>query len=310
MNEQDKPFHIVLNDATTQIPPEALGDHRFGMGRHRVFNSNILSLSGSAVQNIGNFALKGCTALKSVSFPVATTIEFAAFAECPFLESVYLPSVITIGADALKANCLLTYISLPSITTIDKMAFTSMAIFQGQPIAPITASEPRPWHNLPITSLTSILLPSVEKIDRCAFLYCTRLRLLQFPETPPALEPDVFTERSMMCVELMTNELVFLVPDPSKYVSLPNYPTDSAFVKYDFLTSSPHVVKPGDRLEITAEIPGVTISGWKKDGTDLEGTGSTYFKMNAEASDEGLYTAVFAMNDNVYHFPIEVKIAP
>jgi hypothetical protein len=81
-------------------------------------------------------------------------------------------------------------------------------------------------------------------------------------------------------------------------------------VKYDVLTSSPHVVKPGEGLKLRVEIPDARIIGWRKDGAALKETGSTYSKMNAEAFDEGLYTAVFAMNDNVYHFPIEVKIAP
>ncbi|MDR1875577.1 MAG: hypothetical protein LBQ90_11280, partial [Synergistaceae bacterium] len=88
------------------------------------------------------------------------------------------------------------------------------------------------------------------------------------------------------------------------------YPKDSAFVGYNFLTSNPHYVKKGDRLEVTVDIPGATIVGWEKDGAPLKETGSTCIRAKAEESDAGIWTAKFTLNDHEYFFPIEVLVSP
>ncbi|MDR3265567.1 MAG: leucine-rich repeat domain-containing protein, partial [Synergistaceae bacterium] len=225
LNEQKKPFHLVLNDATIQIPPEALGNGglRFTVWEiniRDITNATSVSISGPGVREVGRFAFRGCMVLKKVSFPVAKRIASYAFESCPFLESVYLPSVRTVEEAALCMNRSLRYVSFPAATIIGRSAFfclgiSNMIYNNGPRIPPPPGRGPHPWSHLPLTSLTSVLLPAVEEIEEDAFMYCTRLRLLQFPKIPPAIGREGIFEN------VTTDKLLFLVPDPSKYVSLP-----------------------------------------------------------------------------------------
>ncbi|MDR3230419.1 MAG: leucine-rich repeat domain-containing protein [Synergistaceae bacterium] len=109
LNGQNKPFHLVLNNATQEIPRKAPGDSKFftwAPNIENITNVTLLSISGPGVQEIDKFALRECTVLKSISFPVAGIIGPYAFEACPFLENVHLPSVSTIEYEGSCARFL------------------------------------------------------------------------------------------------------------------------------------------------------------------------------------------------------------
>ena len=87
------------------------------------------SLSGEytneTVTSIGSYAFYSCSALTSVSLPVATSIGSNAFYSCSALTSVSLPAVTSIGDYAFYRCSALTSVSLPVATSIGGGAFNS-----------------------------------------------------------------------------------------------------------------------------------------------------------------------------------------
>ena len=73
--------------------------------------------------SIGIFAFQYCSALASVSLPVATSIGDNAFYYCSALTSVSLPVATSIGNSAFHYCSALTSVSLPVATSIGNNAF-------------------------------------------------------------------------------------------------------------------------------------------------------------------------------------------
>lgn len=74
---------------------------------------------------VGDYALYGCTALVSASFPEAASVGNYAFNQCKAMETVHLPKATKIGNYALRQCYMLTKIDLPKVTSIGSYAFES-----------------------------------------------------------------------------------------------------------------------------------------------------------------------------------------
>ena len=85
----------------------------------------LTSVSGSAVETIGDYAFASCASLTAVSFPAATDIGHFAFYDCDALTTVSLPAVSSIGEHAFRDCAALTTVSLPAVTSINYRAFAS-----------------------------------------------------------------------------------------------------------------------------------------------------------------------------------------
>jgi hypothetical protein len=117
---------------------------------------------------IGERAFQGCTALTSVSLPVAAAIGMAAFIGCTGLTSVSLPAATAIGEYAFGGCTGLTSVNLPAATAI------GMAAFNG------------------CTGLTSVSAPQAAAIGIYAFQSCTSLASVTLGGTPPTLGGGIF----------------------------------------------------------------------------------------------------------------------
>ena len=73
--------------------------------------------------DIGHFAFKGCTALKSVTFNSAVVIGRNAFQDCTSLESVTFPAALMIGDNAFEGCTSLTEVFFEKATQICHEAF-------------------------------------------------------------------------------------------------------------------------------------------------------------------------------------------
>ena len=65
-----------------------------------IVEHTITEFEDNELEVIGNFAFNSCTALTSVSFPVATSIGMAAFASCSALTSASFPAATSIDTYA------------------------------------------------------------------------------------------------------------------------------------------------------------------------------------------------------------------
>ncbi len=113
------------------------------------------------VTSVGNYALYGCTALKTVELPDSLTrIGGYAFYGCTGLTSVQLPDGLTsIGSSAFYGCTRLTSVQLPgSLTTIGNSTFYGC------------------------TGLKTVVLgEGIETVDRHAFYGCTGLKAVTVP---------------------------------------------------------------------------------------------------------------------------------
>ena len=82
-----------------------------------LINRTITEVSSTSAE-IGAYVFYGCTRLKNIDLPVATSIGNDAFYNCANLVSVELPNVTSIGGSAFRLCANLPSIDLPSLTSI------------------------------------------------------------------------------------------------------------------------------------------------------------------------------------------------
>lgn len=131
---------------------------------------------------IGESAFRA-SKITSVSLDKATTINYAAFAECDNLATVNLPSATAIGSNIFDLCTNLKTVILPNVTTISDCAF------------------------LNCTNLKEVSLPKATIINKEAFYICAALTTLKLGAIPPTVGSDAFQDAPK------TNPLVFLNPD-------------------------------------------------------------------------------------------------
>jgi hypothetical protein len=154
---------LTLPDEATSIADGTYSDPTF-----RDF-TNLKSVSGDGITDVGNNTFLNRAALTSVDFPAATNIGYNAFQNCGALTTVKLPAATDIGSLAFAGCFSLTTVSLPEVEFITSNAFFSCG------------------------SLTTVNLPEVEIIGACAFLGCSNLTSLTLgQEIAPYLDVNVF----------------------------------------------------------------------------------------------------------------------
>ena len=77
----------------------------------------------SNVESIKEYVFRGCKALKTASFPLATSIGSSAFQVCEQLKTVDFPSVTSISSSAFQSCTDLETVDFPSVTSIGGSAF-------------------------------------------------------------------------------------------------------------------------------------------------------------------------------------------
>ena len=108
----------------------------------------------SNVTSVKHYAFTNCTALTSITLPLAKTINSYAFSNCTALTSITLPLVDYLYAYAFTNCTALTSITLPLVEKVFAYAFSN------------------------ITALTSITLPLLTSIQTKGFHKCMNLKKL------------------------------------------------------------------------------------------------------------------------------------
>ncbi len=134
----------------------------------------------SNLESLPHWTFYKCTALTSVSLPVATTIGIQAFRECTSLTSISLPNATEIGRYTFL-YCPFTSISLPNATSIGDNAFSGCRNLTSIELPVATTILDDAFHAC--TSLTSISLPSATYIYSSAFSFSSSLIALDLGST-------------------------------------------------------------------------------------------------------------------------------
>lgn len=111
----------------------------------------------ATVKTVEASAFEGCSRLRTINLPTATTIGERAFYECSSLASIDLPIATTIGETAFSSCSSLASINLLAATTIGNRAFGDCS------------------------SLVSVDLPTAIELGRSAFAYCSSLMSVNAP---------------------------------------------------------------------------------------------------------------------------------
>ena len=148
---ESKVVSLVLPDTATSITAGTYDNPTF-----EKFTA-LTSVSGSAVEIIGNYAFRDCTALTAVSLPAAKNIGNGAFQSCAALTTVSIPAATDIGTNVFQDCTALTAVSIPAATSIGERALGNC------------------------TALTAVSLPAATDIGIFAFFGCTAMASVSFP---------------------------------------------------------------------------------------------------------------------------------
>ena len=135
--------------------------------------SNLRDVNMPAATSIGNGAFNNCDALTSVSLPAATSIGGEVFQDCDALTSVSLPAATSIGDDAFGGCDRLTSISLPAATSIGDDAFGGCQALTRVNMPAATSIGPYVFYDC--GTLTSVNMPAAKYIGFMAFDGCKSL---------------------------------------------------------------------------------------------------------------------------------------
>ena len=160
---ESKILSLVLPDEATSIKAGQENNPSF-----KNFTA-LTSVSGSAVETIGDYAFYNCKALTTVSFPAASSIGINAFAGCYALTEVSLPVASSIGEIAFYNCAALTEVSLPAASSIGGGAFATC------------------------DALTEVSLPAASFIGFDAFWDCTALTTVSLPASLATIYGNPFS---------------------------------------------------------------------------------------------------------------------
>lgn len=88
-----------------------------------ILDRSVTAINNSEVTTIGQYALRGCTALQSIDCPAATTVATYAFYGCSALASVNFPLVESIGTYGFRGCSALEIVDFPVLTSIAANSF-------------------------------------------------------------------------------------------------------------------------------------------------------------------------------------------
>jgi hypothetical protein len=141
--------------------------------------TNLKSVSGRFLTEIGDFAFYNCSSLTEANFPQTTTIYPSAFRNCASLTEINFPKARIIGDDAFNGNGLVSA-DFPEVTEIHQSAFKDCAN-----LTEINSPKARVIGDNAFNSsgLASAEFPEVTTIFPSAFSNCTNLIDVDFPKT-------------------------------------------------------------------------------------------------------------------------------
>jgi len=140
--------------------------------------SALSSISTPNVKKVGEYAFSGCSALLSISLPVAKTIGERAFYNCENLNSVSIPEVETLGSGDYDGEVF-------SRTSIKKISLPKVKYIGGYCFSECYALE-------------EVILPEfLEEIPRECFYYCSNLKTINFPSSLKSIGTRAFEGTSL-----------------------------------------------------------------------------------------------------------------
>lgn len=151
-----------------ELPPSVTKIHT-GALKER---SNVESVTGIGIVEIGEAAFKYSKGIKEVNFPKLKKIGRNAFENCSNLKAVHAPLVEEIGAGAFLRATGLTEVNFPRLKEIPQNTFNA---FNG--------------------NLRKIVLLSVTTIDDNAFGNQTNIESIEFGSVPPKITAQAFDDR-------------------------------------------------------------------------------------------------------------------
>lgn len=105
----------ILDSTVTEISNSDADE----LGEYRLRGCTALkSLSLPNAERVQTYACYGCTSLQSASFPKAVSLASYAFYGCKALSNLYIPKVINFNQNCLRDCTALTVLDLPKIQTI------------------------------------------------------------------------------------------------------------------------------------------------------------------------------------------------
>ena len=187
---KDKIVSLILPDTATSIA----GWNGVSGGKTYSFRdfSNLRTVSGENVANIGWSAFMDCTTLINANFPVATYINPQAFENCVALTSVSFSAAATIGRGDAFGNCTsLTSFNLIGDGSLSTMEDGRALVKNGTELVSYPSAS-GPIEMSVITrigsyafhgaALTSVNFPNAVNTGDSAFMYCHNLVNVNFPE--------------------------------------------------------------------------------------------------------------------------------
>ena len=114
---------ILPKDMPTEIESIESGGSSSGQELLDAMIDGSITEIESNAESVKNYAFYYSNNLKSVSFPIATSIGKNAFNSCDTLTTVDFPLVTSIGEYAFNSCDALTTVDFPLVTSIEKYAF-------------------------------------------------------------------------------------------------------------------------------------------------------------------------------------------
>lgn len=143
------------------------------IGSHAFFNCvSLTSITiPDGVKSIGSYAFWNCEGLTTITLPQSIeSIGEYAFLGCTKLESIDIPNSINIIVEGTFEDCS----NLKKVNLSNSVSIIGESAFEN------------------CENLSSIIMPNVSLIDRCAFENCTSLRFVDLPETIFTIDDGAF----------------------------------------------------------------------------------------------------------------------
>ena len=167
------PSTVVFNNRTFRVT----GISNYAFINHKKLQSvdmpSITYIKDGFTPNMYIGAFTGCSNLRDVNMPAATSIGNGAFNNCDALTSVSLPAATSIGDDAFGGCDRLTSISLPAATSIGDDAFGGCQALTRVNMPAATSIGPYVFYDC--GTLTSVNMPAAKYIGFMAFDGCKSL---------------------------------------------------------------------------------------------------------------------------------------
>ena len=137
------------------------------------YSNNLKSVSFPIATSIGKNAFNSCDTLTTVDFPLVTSIGEYAFNSCDALTTVDFPLVTSIGASAFRSCEQLETINSPLVTSIENYAFNGCEVLKAVDFPLLTSIKSSAFDSC--DALTTVDFPLVTSIEKYAFNGCDKI---------------------------------------------------------------------------------------------------------------------------------------